>query len=269
MGEMHGMPQMHTALVPHTAMPTRGAVWPNKPETIPPTTHGTTAASGGPGGPAEDGCPKNPNDTPPMLVHKTSPSIAGAATGHDGVEGPSNSDAVPSMTSGKPTVTEAPISSDEETFSREALQPLEAGVERGNERTAWVNLGDPSSHRSLAETAALGSERTISPLPSDAATETEQMAPGDAFDRTEIMRQSHSISHATRKLREALGIDRTKWHGHASFPFPPAKHQIHNKMPGATLGGHVVYDNMGWPYYFDPETGNCYPTGWDPRTQIC
>lgn len=265
---MHGMPQMRTVLFPQTAMPTRGAVWPDKPEMIPPMMRRTTTAAGGPGGPAEDGYLEHPNDIPPMLVHKTPPAIVGAATSHDGVEGPSSSDAVHSMTNDKPAVTEAPISSDKDTTSREAPQPPEAGVERGNERTAWVNLRNPYSHRSLAETAALSSERSISPLASDAATETGQTAPGVAFDRTEIMRRSHSISHATRKLREALGIDGTKWHGPASLSLPSAKHQMRNEMPGAPFGGGVVYDSMGWPYYFDPETGHCYRTGWDPRSQI-
>ena len=158
----------------------------------------------------EAGLPSNPKEVRPLMMHRT-PANLGVPTEKDWDPWPDDSDTVaPPMMHHTPAAMGASIGSDGwsqfDSVSRTTSQAPPVGALGEYDHTAWTNFGGPSSFRSQAVTAAIGSEGTISPLLYDPIPQTAQMGPRAGVDGVIGSRLPHSGSYATKQMRKALGL---------------------------------------------------------------
>ena len=268
--------------------------WPSRPYDIPPmATRSQTPTQGRTDPDHEQHWPSGLADVFPTAMHTTSYSARDTPIDFGEAVSPRNSDDTDFPTMDNipgPAAVDATTSSDGSTRQLDppSMTPPQApspGATTEYEREAWTNFGDPYSFRSLAATAVVGSDGTISPTPFDPVPRTaSKKTPGAGADSPK--HPSDYVSQATKQLRGALGIDGAAWSDGPDSSVPYSRRQ--NRAEWPNLSNHhlqatrqmpgvlkpqpqICYDSAGWPYYLDADTGQCYPAGWkrdDPRESL-
>lgn len=218
------------------------------------------------------GWPNNAQGVPSTMVHQIPPMASGPRIAYGGIGWPNNSGAAYCMMPHTPSIAGVHPSRNRDVASKEMSQypPVDAG--RENSRAMWPNHRVPSSFRSLPATEIVDSDGPTLPVPSDAASErTRSGAWVDA--------DNEKSQDANPKGEEGKSDDPDTRSDH----FDPAFHMKHQTRsvphdqdgqllcpPGTgSQVPQIVYDDIGRPYYLDPNTGHQYPAGWGRQPHIC